>query len=59
MGDIARPAAMNSLFCRLTRVPQECAILASRIVREVGAPYDIDGHEIIIGTSIGIALSDG
>jgi diguanylate cyclase (GGDEF)-like protein len=42
----------------LTRVPQECAVLASRIVREVGAPYDIDGHEIIIGTSIGIALSD-
>jgi diguanylate cyclase (GGDEF)-like protein len=40
------------------RVPQECAVLASRIVREVGAPYDIDGHEIIIGTSIGIALSD-
>lgn len=40
------------------KVSHECAAIASRIVREVKAPYDIDGHEIIIGTSVGIALTD-
>ncbi|MFO1111565.1 MAG: EAL domain-containing protein [Bradyrhizobium sp.] len=30
--------------------------LARRLLQAVGAPYDLDGHEINIGTSIGIAL---
>lgn len=32
------------------------AALARRLIRELGRPYDIDGHEIIIGASVGIAL---
>ena len=33
-----------------------CARLATQIVTALGAPYFIDGHEIVIGASIGIAL---
>jgi diguanylate cyclase (GGDEF)-like protein/PAS domain S-box-containing protein len=32
-------------------------IMAERLLEAVAAPYDIDGHEINIGTSIGIALA--
>jgi diguanylate cyclase (GGDEF)-like protein/PAS domain S-box-containing protein len=31
--------------------------LASRIVEIIGAPYDIQGHQVIIGASIGISIS--
>ena len=35
--------------------------LAARLVEAVGAPYDLDGHQVIVGASIGIAIapSDG
>nr|WP_041757451.1 GGDEF domain-containing protein [Bradyrhizobium sp. ORS 278] len=33
--------------------------LAERIVDVVAAPYYIDGHEVVIGVSVGAALSDG
>lgn len=35
----------------------EASSLAGRIVEVVGAPYDIQGHQIIIGTSIGISVA--
>ena len=41
-----------------TNVAQEGSNLASRIVKEIGSVYDIDGHEIVIGTSIGIASTE-
>jgi len=31
--------------------------LASRLIEVVGAPYEIEGHQIVIGLSIGIALA--
>ncbi len=31
--------------------------LASRLVEVIGAPYDIQGHQLIIGASIGISLA--
>ena len=36
-------------------------ILANRLLEAVSAPYEIEGHQVIIGTSIGIVLapSDG
>jgi diguanylate cyclase (GGDEF)-like protein len=37
--------------------PLEASSLASRLVEVVGAPYDIDGHQVIIGTSIGISVA--
>jgi diguanylate cyclase (GGDEF)-like protein/PAS domain S-box-containing protein len=32
------------------------AILASRLVEAIAAPYDIDGHTVVIGCSIGVAV---
>ncbi|MBZ6077186.1 putative bifunctional diguanylate cyclase/phosphodiesterase [Microvirga puerhi] len=37
--------------------PHDAAVLAMRIVESLGAPYDIEGQEIVIGTSIGIAFA--
>ncbi len=42
-----------------TRGVQDCTALAMRIVDAIGAPYDLDGQEVVIGTSIGIALASG
>jgi diguanylate cyclase (GGDEF)-like protein/PAS domain S-box-containing protein len=36
---------------------QDCAALAARIVDAVSMPYDLEGQEIVIGTSIGIAIA--
>ncbi|MEA2805624.1 MAG: hypothetical protein QOE49_5719 [Rhodospirillaceae bacterium] len=37
--------------------PVNATDLAVRIVELIGEPYLIDGHQIVVGTSIGIALS--
>jgi diguanylate cyclase (GGDEF)-like protein len=37
--------------------PQDAAVLAERIVRAVGAPLRIHGHEIAMGASLGIAVA--
>jgi diguanylate cyclase (GGDEF)-like protein/PAS domain S-box-containing protein len=39
--------------------PREASELAERLIEVLGAPYDIDGVEVVIGASIGIALSPG
>jgi diguanylate cyclase (GGDEF)-like protein len=39
--------------------PEQCSLLASRIVERVSEPYDIQGRHIVIGTSIGIAIAPG
>jgi diguanylate cyclase (GGDEF)-like protein len=41
--------------------PAEGTALAQRIVESLSEPYDIDGHQVVIGASIGIAVgpSDG
>jgi len=36
--------------------PAEATGLAQRVIEVVGEPYDIDGHQVVIGTSIGIAM---
>ena len=33
------------------------ATLAARLIETVSAPYDIDGHQVVIGVSIGIAMA--
>ena len=37
--------------------PRNAAVFANRILDAVAAPYQIGGHEIIVSTSIGIAIS--
>jgi diguanylate cyclase (GGDEF)-like protein len=36
--------------------PDDASSMASRIVAELGQPYEIEGHHVVIGASVGIAL---
>ena len=35
----------------------DASTLAARLIDRVGAPYDLDGHQVMIGASVGITLS--
>ena len=37
--------------------PEQCSELAARIIQSVGQPYEIEGRQVVIGTSIGIAVA--
>jgi diguanylate cyclase (GGDEF)-like protein len=37
--------------------PQDITALATRVIDVVGAPYEIDGHQVIVGASVGIAIA--
>ena len=37
--------------------PAEAKALSERIVDAIGKPFDLDGHQVVIGVSIGIALA--
>jgi diguanylate cyclase (GGDEF)-like protein/PAS domain S-box-containing protein len=39
--------------------PEDAVLLARRLLEAVGEPYLLDGHAIVIGASIGIAMSPG
>ena len=41
--------------------PADATSLATRLIDTVSAPYQLDGHQVVVGTSIGIAIapSDG
>jgi diguanylate cyclase (GGDEF)-like protein len=39
--------------------PAEATSLAEQIIRSIGEPFDIDGHQAVIGASIGIAVGPG
>jgi diguanylate cyclase (GGDEF)-like protein len=41
--------------------PADATSLATRLIDAVGAPYQLDGHQVVVGASIGIAVapSDG
>ncbi len=36
--------------------PEDATSLARRIVEVVSRPYDIEGHQVVIGTTVGIAM---
>lgn len=36
---------------------EEAAKVAIRIIRRIGLPYDIDGQQIVVGVSVGIAMA--
>jgi diguanylate cyclase (GGDEF)-like protein len=36
--------------------PADAATLAARVIEAISAPYDIDGHQVAVGTSVGIAI---
>lgn len=37
--------------------PQDVSALAARLVEALGAPYFLDGHQVVVGVSAGIALA--
>jgi diguanylate cyclase (GGDEF)-like protein len=37
--------------------PEQAAVFARRIVRSLSQPFELDGHNVRVGTSIGIALT--
>lgn len=39
--------------------PKEASDFAAGLIRTLSAPYEIDDHQVVIGASIGIALSPG
>ena len=39
--------------------PEETTILARRIIEMLSAPYEIDGHHVVVGTSIGASFAPG
>ncbi|MCW5695146.1 MAG: EAL domain-containing protein [Bauldia sp.] len=39
--------------------PNEVSHLAERLIEAISAPYELDGHHVTIGASIGIALAPG
>jgi diguanylate cyclase (GGDEF)-like protein len=39
--------------------PRDTEKLAARLLGILATPFDLDGHQVVIGTSIGIALSEG
>ena len=39
--------------------PMDCISLASRLIARIAEPYDLNGHQIVIGASVGIALAPG
>jgi diguanylate cyclase (GGDEF)-like protein len=48
-----------SLLLRPVESPREAATVAERIVRTIAAPFNIGGHEITIGASVGVAMAPG
>jgi len=48
-----------SLLLRPLDNPQDAAKIADRIVKAIGAPFLIQGHHILIGASVGIAMAPG
>ncbi len=54
---VARLGGDEFAILQIVSDPQECATLATRICEAIGMPYDLEGQEIVIGTSIGIAVA--
>ncbi len=37
--------------------PSDASALARRVIDSLGAPYDIEGHRILVGASVGVAMA--
>ncbi len=46
-----------ALLLRDIEAPGEAAAIADRIVKAMSNPFTIDGHHLVIGTSVGIAMA--
>src|SRR4051812_25357497 len=49
---------MNSQSCRWgAPQPDAASALARRIIDSISAPYEVDGHQLVVGMSIGISIA--
>lgn len=39
--------------------PEDVKLLAEQIIETIAAPFQVDGHHIVVGTTIGIAMAPG
>jgi diguanylate cyclase (GGDEF)-like protein/PAS domain S-box-containing protein len=39
--------------------PTDCIALASRLIAAIAEPYELDGHQVVVGVSVGIAIAPG
>jgi diguanylate cyclase (GGDEF)-like protein len=46
-----------AILASVTDAPAEAAALAKRVNDAVSAPFDLEGHRVTVGASIGIALA--
>jgi predicted signal transduction protein with EAL and GGDEF domain len=54
---VARVGGDEFVILHDTKDPsKEAAALASRLIEVISAPYDVNGHQVTIGTSVGIAV---
>jgi diguanylate cyclase (GGDEF)-like protein len=53
---IARMGGDEFAIVQSIAQPADAGVLARRVIEAVSEPYQIDGHQAIIGTSIGIAI---
>lgn len=57
---VARVGGDEFVIMQVSADPlSEAKALSERILDKVSAPYGLDGHQVVIGTSIGIAVSQG
>ena len=53
----ARLGGGEFIILQVVRAAEEAMLLAHRLIRAISAPYSLEGREIRIGVSIGIALA--
>jgi diguanylate cyclase (GGDEF)-like protein len=55
---LARSSGDEFVIVQIAAKPSnDAAVLAARIQEAIGRPFDLDGHQVVVGTSIGIAVS--
>jgi diguanylate cyclase (GGDEF)-like protein len=55
----ARMGGDEFAIVQMAADPTEATTLAQRIISAIGDPFDIDGHHVVIGASVGIAVGPG
>jgi diguanylate cyclase (GGDEF)-like protein len=55
---VGRVGGDEFVIVQITSEPsKEAAALAARIIELINTPFDLSGHKLVIGTSVGIAIS--
>lgn len=60
-GDLAARLGGDEFGIIQSRVEDEgeASALAERVVQSLSGPYDVCGHRVIVGVSVGVAIADG